>query len=118
MPSGLTRKITSLLFLMFSLQIVGAAATVLPSTSDRTLFIRANNRTSCIINSFLLDLIKDGVEKTLEPEDEIDRVLLHDFSIIAASLSGYHTPQYVTAPEAYLYDVRPPLHQVNCVFLI
>jgi|GEM_PF-3777340 hypothetical protein len=115
---GIVRAVTALLFLMLSLQILGSAFTVEPENAEHHIAFRKKESTTCIIGSILMNLVKDGTDKTLEDTDDIARVLLEDLSLIAASLSDHHAAQFVQSPTVLQYDVRPPLHKVNCVFLI
>lgn len=112
------RTVTSLIILLMSLELFGAAAVALPSTSDHTLTLHSQKSKSSIFSSFLFEKAEEETEETEEEKDGMMRAVLVDFSRIAGSLSFYHTPQVHFAAFTFQYDVRPPLHQLNCVFLI
>ena len=113
------RTITSLVILLMTLEIFGAAATALPSTADHAVTLHSQkSKSSSILGSFLFEKAEEETENTEEEKNSIARVVLEDFSRIAVSLSFYHTPQVHFAAFTFQYDVRPPLHQLNCVFLI
>jgi hypothetical protein len=101
-----------------SLEILGATVTALPSTTSHCLTFHSKERTSSILGSFLFEKAEEETEKVDEEKDRMSRVVLIDFSRIAFSLSFYHTPQVQFAVLTSQYNVRPPLHEFNCVFLI
>jgi hypothetical protein len=112
------RTITSFVILLMALEILGAAATASPSTSDYTITLRSEKSKASIFGYFLFEKAEEEIEKTEEEKDGIPGVVLVDFSLVAGSLSFYHTPQVLFVAFTSQYDVRPPLHQLNCVFLI
>lgn len=112
------RTITFLVILLMSLDIVGASLTALPSTSDHALTIHAQKPPSSIFGYFLFEKAEEESEKTKEEKDGVARVVLIDFSQIAFSLSIYHNPQAELSVPTFQYNVRPPVHQLNCTFLI
>jgi len=112
------RTITYLVILLLSLELLGAATTILPSASDHTVTVHSRKTKSCVFSAFLCEKTEEETEKTEEEKDGTVRVILQDFSRIAASLSCYHTLHVHFEVLASQYDVRPHLHQVNCVFLI
>jgi hypothetical protein len=110
--------------LLMFLDILGAAATTLPLRSDHTLTLHTEKPKSWMLISFLFEKSEEESENEEEPENPnegkkiMERVVLHHFSQIAASLSFYHTPRVHGAAVTSQYDVRPHLHEFNCVFLI
>lgn len=112
------RTITSLVILLMSLQIIGAAATALPSASDYTLTLHSQKSKASVFGSVFFEKVEEETEKTEGEKDGMVGVVLIDFSRITDSLSFYHTPQVHVSAVTFQYDVRPHLHQFNCVFLI
>jgi hypothetical protein len=113
----LAKTIVLLVILLMPLEIVRAAATDVPSTSDRTVTLHAETE-SWTLGSFLFEKTEEETERSEEETDGMMRVILEDFSRIAVSLSFYHTPQVPFTALTFQYDARTPLHQLNCVFLI
>jgi hypothetical protein len=113
-----SRTIISLVILLLFLEILGVAATALPSASDDTLTLHSHKPLSSILGYFLFEKVEEETENTGDEENSMAGVFLLDFSRIAFSLSFYHTPQVQFTVLAFQYDVRPPLHEFNCVFLI
>ena len=114
----LARAITFLVVLLMSLEIFGASVDAIPPSSDHTLTIHSQKRPSSLFDNLFLQKAVEESEKTEEEKDGLPRVLLIDFSRMAFSLSFYYTPQIQLAVPTFQYDVRPPLHQLNCLFLI
>jgi hypothetical protein len=114
------RTITFLVVVLMSLEILGSSVTALPSSSDHdhTLTLHSKKSPTSILGSFLFEKAEEESEKTEEEKDRMTRVILIDFSRIAFSLSFYHTPQVQSSELTFQYDVRPPVHELNCVFLI
>ncbi|HYG04191.1 MAG TPA: hypothetical protein VD927_17210 [Chryseosolibacter sp.] len=112
------RSVNFLVVLLMFLQIVGASANAQPTSGDRQLTLHAQKPPSSIIASFLFEKTEEGSEKTEEEKDRMARVVLIDFSRITFSLSLFHSPHVQLAIPTFQYNVRPPLHQVKCVFLI
>jgi hypothetical protein len=111
------KTIVFFVILLMPLEIVRAAATEVPSTSDRTLTLHAQTD-AWSLDSFLFEKTEEETERTEEETDGMMRVILEDFSRIAVSLSFYHTPQVPFTALTSQFDARTPLHQLNCVFLI
>lgn len=114
----IARTIISLVILLMSVEILGAAAVSFPLDSDHTFTLHSPKSKSSIPGSFLFEKAEEETEKTEEEKNGIVRVVLEDFSGMAVSLSFYHTPLVHIAALTFQYDVRPPLHELNCVFLI
>lgn len=111
------RSITFLVIILMTLQILGASVTALPSTSDHTFTLHSKKRPPSILGSFLCEKAEEETEKG-EERDGMARVILIDFSRIAFSLSFFHTPPGELSVPAFQYNIRPPVHQLNCTFLI
>jgi hypothetical protein len=101
-----------------SLEILGAAATALPPTPDYTFTQHLQKSKSSTCNSFLFEKTEEETEKTGEDKGGMMRAVLLDFSRITGLFSFSPAPQVRFEPFTFQYDVRPPLHQLNCVFLI
>ena len=112
------RSITFLVILLMTLQILGASVTALPSTSDHTFTLHPKKRPSSILGSFPFEKAEEETEEVEEEKDGMARVILIDFSQIVFSLSFFHTPQAELPVPTFQYNVRPPVHQLNCTFLI
>lgn len=112
------RAITFLVIILMTLQILGASVTALPSTSNHTFTLHSKKIPSSILGSYLLEKAEEESEKPEEENGGASRVVLIDFSQIAFSLSFYHTPLIQLSAPAFQYNVRPPVHQLNCTFLI
>jgi hypothetical protein len=104
--------------LLMTLEILGAAATALPPTSDYTFNLHFQKSKSSVVGSFLFEKAEEETEKTEEEKDGMMRAVLLDLSRIADSLSFSPPPQVQIGAFSFLYDVKPPLHQLHCVFLI
>jgi hypothetical protein len=116
---NLARTITSLVVLLMVLEIFGAAITAaLPSASTDTLTLHEHKPPSSVLAAYLFEKTEEETEETEEEKDRMSRVILLDFSRIAFSISFHHTPQVEVSVRGSQYDVRPPLHELNCVFLI
>lgn len=112
------RTINLLVVVLMSLEILGASLAVLPSASHSSLSIHSQKALSSILGSFLLEKTEEENEGSEEEKDHFSRVVLIDFSSAARSLSAFHSPDFHVLAHAFQYDVRPPVHQLNCVFLI
>ena len=112
------RTIPLLVILLMSLEILGCCVTALPAASDRAVTVHQHKTPSSLLGTLLFEKAEEETEKTEEEKDGIARMVLLDFSRVAFSLSFYHTPQVGFATVAFRYDVRPPVHEINCVFLI
>jgi hypothetical protein len=117
------RTITFFVILFISLDIVGASVAAIPSTSDHALTLHSQTLHSQKLPSAILTalLFEKAEEETARSEDEkynMAGVVLLDFSRLAFSLSFYHTPPVQLQSPTFQYDVRPPLHELNGVFLI
>jgi len=111
------RTITFFVCLLMSLEILGIAATAFPPTCDHT-FTQHLQKSKSTFNSFLFEKAEEETEKTGEEKGGMMRAVLLDFSRIARSRSFYPAPQVHFEAFTFQYDVRPPLHQLNRVFLI
>jgi hypothetical protein len=112
------RTITFFMSLLMSLEILGAAVTSLPPTSDYTFTLHIQKSKSSVLGSFLFEKTEEETEKTEEKKDGTKGPVLLDFSRIVCSLSFSSASQIHFENFTFQYDVRPPLHQLNCVFLI
>jgi hypothetical protein len=123
-PAKVVRTIICLVVFLMFLDIVGAAVTTLPTSSDHALTIHTSKSKCWMLISFLFEKSEEeseNEEETESPEegkDTIDRIILQYFSRIAASRSFYYAPRIRFAALTFQYDVRPHLHEFNCVFLI
>lgn len=111
------RSITFLVILLMTLQILGASATALPPTSDQTVTIHSKKVPSSVLGSFLFEKAEEETEKQ-EENGRMARLILIDFSQVSFSLSFYHTPKVRFPVPTFQYDVRPPVHQLYCTYLI
>jgi hypothetical protein len=102
---------------MMLLQIVGAAVTASTRVSCHAVVLHSKKQTSSILD-LLFEKTEEETGKTEEEKDRMARVVLIDFSQIALSLSSYHTPQVELSVLPCPSDVRPPVHELNCVLLI
>jgi len=112
------RIVTTLVVLLMSLEIVGAAVTAFPTESSPSLAFHAKKMKGSSIVSLFLEKAEEENEKTEEEKEGMPGVLIADFSTIAISLCLFHTSRPHATPLAFQYDVRPPVHQLNCVFII
>jgi hypothetical protein len=112
------KTINFLVVVLMSLEILGASLAVLPSASDSRLAIHSHKAPSSILGSFLFEKTEEENEGSEKENGSISRALLLDFSSAARSLSAFHSPDFHVVAHAFQYDVRPPVHQLNCVFLI
>jgi hypothetical protein len=112
------RTINFVIVIVMSFEILAASLAVLPSGSDTRLAIRSQKSPSSILGSFLFEKTEEEKEGTEKENDHISRAVLLDFSSAARSLSAFHSPAFYSIAHASQYDVRPPVHQLNCVFLI
>jgi hypothetical protein len=113
-----TRTLITLVILLISLEILGPSATASPSTSDHTATLHSQKAASSMFGSFLFEKTEEETERNEDEKDRMARIVLVNFSRIAFSLSFYHTPPVNLTVLPFQYDVRPPLHELNCVFLI
>jgi len=111
----IARSIKLIVILLMSVDILGASMAILPSTSDNRLTIHSEKKHSTICGSFLFEQ-SDEENETDDKNDHIARVVLIDFSWIARSFNSYHFPDLNSSVRVFLNYVRPPLHQLNCVF--
>ena len=118
MYQRLARGFTSLVILLMSLQILGAAATSSSTSSGNSFSLHSKKTQSTVLGSYICEKAGEESEKSAEEKDRMTRVFLLDFSRLVSSLSAFHTPQIPFTVFACQYDVRPPLHQLYCVFLI
>lgn len=112
------RFITSLVILLLSFEIFGAALTACATSDDGSFYFHAKKSSASVINSIFIEKAEEETEKNEEEKDGTARPVLVDFSRVVTSLSFRHTPQTEFTPFRFQYDVRPPLHTINCVFLI
>lgn len=112
------RSITFFVILFMSLQILGAPVAASPSNSAHAVTLHSKKLPSSILGSFLCEKAEEESEKSEEEKDGMARAILIDFARIAFSLSFYHNPQIQLPTLTFQYDVRPPVHELNCVFLI
>jgi hypothetical protein len=112
------RTVNLVVVTLMSLEILGASLTVLPSTSDTRFVIRSQKAPSSILASFLFEKTEEEKEGSETENEHISRAVLIDFSSAARSLSDFHSPDFHLIAHAFHYDVRLPVHQLNCVFLI
>ena len=110
-----TRTLTFIVVLMMSLQIVAAAANTSSTISNENVTLHIKK--PAILN-LLFEKVEEESEKTDEEKDRMTRVVLIDFSQVVFSLSFSHTPQIQLSVLPCLSDVRPPVHELNCVLLI
>ncbi|HYC85013.1 MAG TPA: hypothetical protein VEB86_07315 [Chryseosolibacter sp.] len=118
MPLTAARFVSTIVLLLILLETVGAAVTVLPATSERSATIHTKKPTPSVLGSLLFEKAEEETDKSEEEKDSSHRVLLVDFSRVALTLSFYHTSHTAFRPLACQYNLRPPLHALNCVFLI
>ena len=112
------RSIAFLVVFLMSLEVLGASVNALPPASDHTLTTISQKQSPSLFGNLFFQEAEEESEKDEEEKDGTARVLLIDFSRIAFSLSFYHTPQVPLAAPKFQYDVRPPLHRLNSLFLI
>lgn len=113
------KSISLAVVLLISLRIFGATVTALLPAFNHTGSIHTHETgVSTLFDTFLLEKVEDENEKTENESENVSRIVLIDFSRLAFSLSTYHSPQQELLVTAFQYDVRPPLHQLNCIFLI
>lgn len=111
------RTINLVVVILMSLEILGASLATLPSTSMSRLSIHSQKAPS-ILGSFLFEKTEEEKESSEKENDHISRPILLDFSSAARSLSAFHSSDFHLIAHVFQYHVRPPVHQLNCVFLI
>jgi hypothetical protein len=116
MNAKAARTINLFVVVLMTLEILGASATALPSSSAYRLSICSEESQASILGSFLFEKAEEENEKTEEENAHLTRVVLLDFASIALSLSAHHSPHYRLSLDTDRYSQRPPLHQLNCVF--
>ena len=117
MPFKVERLITMFVILLFALRVLGASA-VTPSPENATVAIHFKKSNSdSILAAFLLEKTEES-EKTGLKKQGIGPVVLVDFSEVAFSLSYYYSGQIQMSAPTSRYDVHPPVHKLNRVFLI
>jgi hypothetical protein len=112
------RSINVFVVLLMSLEILGASITALPSTAEYALSICSEDTASGGLGFLMFEKAEEENEKTEEENAHLHRPLLIDFSRIALSLSAFHSPAQIESTSFFRYTVRPPVHQLNCVFLV
>lgn len=113
------RTIILFVAVLMLLEIFVASATALSWTSCSVIYSEeySEELPSSILDSMLFEKAEEENEET-EEEKCLLRVVLIDFSKITLSLSAYHSPDFDLAVNTFRHDVRPPVHQLNCVFLL
>jgi hypothetical protein len=112
------RIISIIVLLPILLEIVGAAVSSLPETSERSATIHAKKPTPSVLAYLIFEKVEEETDKNEEEKDGSDRIVLVYFSRVALTLSLYHTRQTHYKPLTHQYNVQPPVHELNCVFLI
>jgi hypothetical protein len=113
----IAKSISIVIVLLISLRIFGATATALLPAFDHTGSIHTHETgVSTLFDTFLLEKLENENERA--ENENVGKIVLIDFSRLSFSLSSYHSPQSELWLNALQYDVRPPLHQLNCTFLI
>lgn len=112
------RLIAFFVVLLMSLEIIGASVSALPATSGHAFSIVSEKQSPSLFGNLFFEKAEEESEKDEKERDGTPRVVLIDFSRVAFSLSFYYTPLVQLAVPECRYDVRPPLHQLHCLFLI
>ena len=109
------RTINVVVILLMSLEIFGAPAAALRWNAEPTIF--SEEVASSILGSDLFEKAEEENENT-EGAKSLSRIVLADLSQIALSLSACHSPDFYLSVNTFRFDVKPPVHQLNCVFLL
>ena len=115
MYTKVARTINLIVVVLMSLEILGASATAMPWTSGPCIY--SEEPPSSFFGSDLFEKAEEENEKD-EDEKSLSRAILMDLSQVAFSLSACYSRDLDLAVNTFQYDVRPPLHQLNCVFLL
>jgi hypothetical protein len=118
MPLKLAKILTSLVVFLMVLEIIGAAIAAIPKESDRGLSVHSKKPAASVFGAFLFEKAEEETEKAEEEKNGADRTVLVDFSWVAHTLSVQFVAKVNPSPFACLYNVRPPVYTINCVFLI
>jgi hypothetical protein len=118
MDLKVAKAINMVVVVLMSLEILGTLFAVLPPTSDARLAIHSKKAQSSILASFLFEKTEEENENTEEENDCVFRVILVDFSSVARSLSAFHSSDFDLSAHTFQFEIRPPVHQLNCVFLL
>lgn len=118
MPLKAAKIVSTIVLLLILLETVGAAVTALPAISERSATIHTKKSTPSVLASFLFEKAEEETDKTEEEKGGSHRSILVDFTRVALILSFYHTQHTHFKPLTHQYNVRPPVHALNCVFLI
>lgn len=119
MHFSVARLTTFVVILFISLRIFAGSVIALPLSSEQALTVQSKKaRSSSIFDSFVLEKTEEEIEKTEGDDSGIGRVVLFDFTRLASFLRFGYLPTLQPAEFSFLYDVRPLVHQLNCVFLI
>jgi hypothetical protein len=112
------RIVSIIVLLPILLEIVGTAVPSLPETSEHSATIHTKKPTPSILAYLIFEKVEEETDKNEEEKDGSHRIVLVYFSRIASTLSLYHARQTYFKPLTHQYNVRPPVHALNCVFLI
>jgi hypothetical protein len=112
------RIVSVIVLLPILLEMVGAAVSSLPETSERSATIHTKKPTPSVLAYLIFEKVEEETDKNEEEKDGSDRIVLVYFSRVALTLSLYHTRQTLDKPLIHQYNVQPPVHELNCVFLI
>jgi len=118
MYSKLFGTINLVAVLVMSLQTLGTSATAMLWASDPGSYYEDYEELeSSIPGSDVFEKAEEENEKT-EEENCLSRVVLMDLAKNALSLCAYHCPDFEPSVNTIQYNIRPPLHQLHCVFVI
>ncbi len=101
-----------------SLDILGASLAVPAPTSGSHLTVHTQRGTPSILGSFLFEESDEENENGGTENDHNARVSVKDFSRLAGSLNAIQLSHLNSSVRAFRNYVRPPLYELNCVFLI
>lgn len=112
------RTVNLLVVVLMSFEILGASIMILPLTSRYDITLYSEELPSSLLDVILFEKAEEENEKTEEEKHCLSRAILVDLSLVKLSLSAYHSPHIHLEFSTSRYEVRPPIHQLNCVFLI
>lgn len=116
MQLRIAKVLSFLVVLLITFDLVGAAITARPVFLNDQTTMHSKKPSTSVIGSFILEKAEEENEKTEEESEGSSRTVLADFAHIAIFLSFFYTPR--STPLALMYDVRPPVYALNCVFII
>lgn len=118
MELKIAKVLSFMVVLLITFDLVGAAITACPISAVDHNIMHSKKPEGSLIGSLLLEKAEEENEKTGEEKEGCSRIVIADFSHIAISLSLFHTPHTGSTPRILMYDVRPPVYALHCVFII